>query len=41
MSLPTSNAADGIVPGRLTAEQLGCNFADVAPPLSRPLCAAA
>lgn len=34
MSLPTSNAADGIVPGRLTAEQLGCNFADVAPPLS-------
>ena len=34
MSQPNSNAADGIVPGRLTAEQLGCNFADVAPPLS-------
>jgi dihydropyrimidine dehydrogenase (NAD+) subunit PreT len=34
MSQPTSNAADGIAAGRLTAEQLGCNFADVAPPLS-------
>lgn len=34
MSQPTSNAADGIASGRLTAEQLGCNFADVAPPLS-------
>ncbi|CAG9272508.1 Pyridine nucleotide-disulphide oxidoreductase associated with reductive pyrimidine catabolism [Paraburkholderia unamae] len=34
MSQPTSNAADGIAAARLTAEQLGCNFADVAPPLS-------
>lgn len=34
MSQPTSNAADGIASGRLTAEQLGCRFADVAPPLS-------
>jgi len=34
MSQPTSNAANGIAAGRLTAEQLGCNFADVAPPLS-------
>ncbi|RZF29166.1 NAD(P)-dependent oxidoreductase [Paraburkholderia sp. UYCP14C] len=34
MSQTTSNAADGIAPGRLSAEQLGCNFADVAPPLS-------
>ncbi|MEX3791064.1 NAD(P)-dependent oxidoreductase [Paraburkholderia sp. BR14374] len=34
MSQTTSNAADGIAPGRLNAEQLGCNFADVAPPLS-------
>ncbi|MEX3963965.1 NAD(P)-dependent oxidoreductase [Paraburkholderia sp. EG286B] len=34
MSQSNSNAADGIAPGRLTAEQLGCNFADVAPPLS-------
>ncbi|MGF6919641.1 NAD(P)-dependent oxidoreductase [Paraburkholderia sp. 40] len=34
MSQTTSNAANGIAPGRLSAEQLGCNFADVAPPLS-------
>ncbi|MGF6743195.1 dihydropyrimidine dehydrogenase (NAD+) subunit PreT [Paraburkholderia atlantica] len=34
MSPTTSNAANGIAPGRLSAEQLGCNFADVAPPLS-------
>ncbi|MFP4890249.1 NAD(P)-dependent oxidoreductase [Paraburkholderia sp. EG304] len=34
MSQTTSNAADGIAAGRLSAEQLGCNFADVAPPLS-------
>jgi dihydropyrimidine dehydrogenase (NAD+) subunit PreT len=34
MSQTTSNADDGIAPGRLSAEQLGCNFADVAPPLS-------
>ncbi|QGZ64642.1 NAD(P)-dependent oxidoreductase [Paraburkholderia acidisoli] len=34
MSQPTSHAADGIAPARLSAEQLGCRFADVAPPLS-------
>ncbi|WP_322028818.1 NAD(P)-dependent oxidoreductase [Paraburkholderia sp. J76] len=34
MSQPNSNAADGMAPGRLTAEQLDCNFADVTPPLS-------
>ncbi|WP_321898901.1 NAD(P)-dependent oxidoreductase [Paraburkholderia heleia] len=34
MSQSNPNAADGIAPGRLTAEQPGCNFADVAPPLS-------
>jgi dihydropyrimidine dehydrogenase (NAD+) subunit PreT len=34
MSQPTKNAATDVAAGRLSAEQLGCNFADVAPPLS-------
>jgi glutamate synthase (NADPH/NADH) small chain len=34
MSQTTSNVANGIAPGRLSAEQLGCNFADIASPLS-------
>jgi glutamate synthase (NADPH/NADH) small chain len=34
MSQNNPNGADGVAAGRLTAEQLGCNFADVAPPLS-------
>ncbi|HKT99210.1 MAG TPA: NAD(P)-dependent oxidoreductase [Paraburkholderia sp.] len=33
-SRATASIAQGIAAGRLSAEELGCNFADVAPPLS-------